>query len=215
MSRRREPVFNFSEPAPVRFAGLLIVVFALLRYTPLGRVENSRDLFVLQPLAVTEGMGWFSMLGHSLAHTDWTHVLFNAVMLVIFAIITMRGARAKGIRSRVTPRPGRAFLLVFLAGVLGGALAQWAWWAAIGAVDASAVGASGGVSALFASAGYAIGGRDQMVKYGLAWMALNALFVVVPIFGLMAWPAHLGGFAGGMLVASRLVSPGSTNFGVL
>ena len=214
MSRRREPVFSFSEPAPVRFAGLLIVMHVLLTYTPFGDVENTGRVFELWPLAVTDGIGWVGTLGHSLAHSDWTHVLLNGMMLVIFAIITMRGARAKGIRSGTTPRPERAFMLVFLTGVLGGALAQWAWWAAIDADSARAVGASGGVSALFATAGYAIGGRDQMVKYGLAWAALNAVFVLFPIFGPMAWPAHIGGFIGGMLVASRLVSPGSTTFGV-
>ena len=214
MNRRREPVFNFSEPAPVRFAGLLIGFYALIAYTPLGMVRNSGELLVLRPLAVTDGLGWFATLGYSLAHAGWGHVLMNSVMLIIFAIITMRGARAKGIRAGVTPRPERAFMLVFLAGVLGGALAQWAWWAVTGTLDASAVGASGGVSALFASAGYAIGGRDQMVRYGLAWAAINALLVVFPMMGNIAWAAHLGGFAGGMLVASRLVSPGSTTFGV-
>ena len=213
MSRSREPVFNFGEPAPVRFAALLIALFALLRYTPLGNVPESGELLVLRPLAVTEGAGWFAAFGHSLAHAGWAHVLMNSAFLVIFSIVTMRGARAKAIRGGTAARPERAFALVFLAGVLAGALAQWAWWAAVGDVASSAVGASGGVSALLASTGYAVGGRKQMNGYGLAWVLINAVFLLFPVMGGgIAWAAHLGGFAGGMLVAPFLVSPGSTQF---
>jgi len=45
-------------------------------------------------------------------------------------------------------------------GVIAGGLAQWLWWAGIQAdIRSAAVGASGGASALLATAGWAIGGR--------------------------------------------------------
>ena len=210
----REPIFNFSEAAPVRAAAVLIGLFALARYTPFGRMPEIGNLLVLRPLSRTDGEGFVSVLGHALAHSSWMHVMANSAMMVVFAILVMRGARSLAIRQGRSARPVLAFLAVMVVGVVGGALAQWAWWAAIGAVQASAVGASGGVSALFAVAGYAIGGRDQMLKFGLAWLVINALLVVFPVMGGIAWAAHLGGFAAGILIAPFVCAPSSTVFKV-
>ena len=210
----REPIFNFSEAAPVRAAAVLLILHALARYTPLGRLPEVGNLLVLRPLSRTSGDGFVSVLGHALAHTSWMHVFANSAMMIVFAILVMRGARSLAIRQGRAAKPVMAFMLVMVAGVIGGALAQWAWWAAIGADGASAVGASGGVSALFAAAGYALGGRERMVKFGLAWLAINALLVVFPVMGGVAWAAHLGGYAAGMAVAALVCAPGSTEFKV-
>ena len=218
----REPIFNFSEPSPVRFAGLLIALHALFHYTPLSRSETLGSLVVLRPAEVTRGEGWLSAVGHAFAHSSWSHVLLNAAMLVVFAILTMRGARALAVRRG---KPARAVLVwvgVFLLGALGGAFAQWGYWTVLAqfflSPDAvylqSAVGASGGVSALFASGAWAMGGRDTLVKFGIGWLIINVVMVVFEsILGVgIAWPAHLGGYLTGAVFAPLWVAAGVTGF---
>ena len=217
MSRHREPAFNIAEPAPVWFAGLLVVLFPLIMMTPLGRSETLGSLLVLRPIPYLEGTGWLSTIGHAFAHTSWSHVLLNSAFLVIFSVPTLRALRAKAVREGKGGQVTRPWQGIFFTAVAFGAVAQWLWWGLAGAVGledlsrVSAIGASGGVSGMFATAGYAMGGPDMMKRFGLAWVVLNA---VIAVFGFagesIAWAAHLGGFAGGMLMAPRLLQPGAS-----
>ena len=106
--------------------------------------------------------------------------------------------------------------MIFLAGIVAGGLAQWIWWSLPGVSQASAIGASGGVSALFATAGWAIGGRALMTRWAAGWAAVNVLLVLTePMIGIgIAWAAHMGGFLAGMVLAPYCVKAGSTGFSI-
>ena len=220
-SAPREPIFNFSEPAPVQFAGLLIALHALFAFTPLGRNESLGSLMVLRPAEFTSGTGWLSAGGHAFAHASWGHVLMNSAMLVVFAILTMRGARGLAVRRGKPGRPVMIYVTVFLLGALGGAFAQWGYWTIVlnffstpqAMAMQSAVGASGGVSALFASGAWAMGGRETLVKFGIGWAIINVGMVLFEsVLGGIAWPAHLGGYLAGAVFAPMLVAAGVTGF---
>jgi membrane associated rhomboid family serine protease len=137
----------------------------------------------------------------------------------VFGIAVIRGAkllaRAKGKVTTAT----RDFLLIFFAGVIIGGLFQWGWWAATNAqfTATGAVGASGGASALFAAGAWAIGGRDKMIQFGLGWVVINAVMVLLENFiGMnIAWPAHIGGYIAGMILAPLFVKSNATRLSML
>ena len=216
----REPVFNFSEKEPVQFAALLIACFVVLRYTPLAVSPEVGNVVVLRPAALTDGLGWLSAGAHAFFHNGWTHLLMNCAMMVVFAILVMRGARAMGVRRGRQGRPVLVFVAIFLLSVFGGAFAQWAWWAVADVLNGpalleeSAVGASGGISGLFAAGAYAMGGRETVLKFGLGWALINAMMVFAESllgFGI-AWAAHLGGYLAGAIFAPLWVAANSTVF---
>jgi len=143
----------------------------------------------------------------------------NAGMTIVFGIAVIRGAKllatSKGKPSTAT----RDFFLIFFAGVIIGGLFQWGWWAVINAqlTATGAVGASGGASALFAAGAWAIGGRNKMVQFGFGWVIINVVMVLAEKFiGIsIAWPAHIGGYIAGMILAPLFVKPNSTQLSML
>jgi len=220
--RPREPMFNFTEKAPAYLAGVFIAIQALLMFMP-GVVKSVLNIFgVLRPLGTpgTDALSHaISLVGHGFLHGGWGHVMMNAGMTIVFGIAAIRGAKLlatdKGRPSTAT----RDFLLIFFAGVIIGGLFQWGWWAGINAhlSPTGAVGASGGASALFAAGAWAIGGRQKMIQFGFGWVVINAVMVLLENFiGMsIAWPAHIGGYVAGMILAPRLVRANSTNLSVL
>ncbi len=220
--KAREPFFNFSEPLPAYTAGLLIALFLALQFIPvLWRAVG--PLVILRPLGflgTTLPEQLFTLLGHGAAHGSFTHVLMNAGMIAVLGVATVKGARLKAVSAGRRRSAKLSFLTIFFFGIITGGLAQWLYWfvisAPIGSNAPAAVGASGGASALLAVAGWAIGGKDQMMKFGFGWAAINLIMVLIgPYIGLsLAWPAHLGGFIGGMILAAPLVKPNSTGLGL-
>ncbi|CAM3805969.1 rhomboid family intramembrane serine protease [Litorimonas haliclonae] len=220
--KSREPFFNFTEPLPAYTAGILIALFLALQFIPaLWRVMG--PLVILRPLgfqgtSLPEQL--FTLLGHGAAHGSFTHVLMNAGMISVLGVATVKGARLKAISAGRSRSAKLSFLTIFFFGIITGGLAQWLYWfvvsAPLGINAPAAVGASGGASALLAVAGWAIGGKDQMMKFGFGWAAINLIMVLVgPYMGLsLAWAAHLGGFIGGMILAAPLVKPSSTGLGL-
>lgn len=214
MTKYREPFFNFSEPVPVIFSGILIAIFVLEWILP----GFSQTLFRIGALwaeggVVTIDRGgfpyWGSLIMHGFIHGDFMHVLVNALMICVFGILICRvaGSRMKG---------GVKFLAIFFIGVLVGGLTQWFYWSLFGLTGA-AVGASGGASALLAGAAWVLGGRRQMLAWGLGWLVINILMMIFNFAGTglqIAWAAHLGGYLGGMLLAPVLLPPSSTAFRV-
>ena len=136
-------------------------------------------------------------------HANWSHLLGNLLFLMIFGV---PAERALG--------PWR-FLLLFL---LGGAIANVAAVAMMGAPNRMIVGASGAVSAAI-GAYLALFPRARLgivVPLGLflefirvpasllivIWALLQLLFTFVgPAFGAVAWWAHVTGFAFGIVFA--------------
>jgi len=220
--RSREPMFNFTEKAPAYLAGIFIAVQAVMMFIP-GALFAALDKFgVLRPLG-TSGTDLMShsssLIGHGFLHGGWGHVIMNAGMTIVFGIAVIRGAKllatSKGKPSTAT----RDFFLIFFAGVIIGGLFQWGWWAVINAqlTATGAVGASGGASALFAAGAWAIGGRNKMVQFGFGWVIINVVMVLAEKFiGIsIAWPAHIGGYIAGMILAPLFVKPNSTQLSML
>ncbi len=136
-------------------------------------------------------------------HADWAHLLGNVVFLLIFGL---PGERAMG--------PWR-FLILFL---LGGALANLVAVLFAGTPERLIIGASGAVSAVI-GAYLALFPRARLgvvVPLGLflefvrapaslligIWALLQIGFAYIgPAFGEVAWSAHIGGFAFGVLFA--------------
>lgn len=145
---------------------------------------------------------FYGLVTHGLLHRDFNHLIMNSGGLLIFGLLTFRGVRERfgfGAKGLIF------FWLIFWLGVAVGGLFQWAYWAVMTPGYGSAVGASGGVSALFATAGWAIGGRDSMIKFGGAFVIMNALMVWG--MGNIAWAAHAGGFIAGAGLAPHWVKP--------
>ncbi|MEP3892202.1 MAG: rhomboid family intramembrane serine protease [Hellea sp.] len=218
----REPLFNFTEKAPAYLAGIFIAIQALMMVTP-GALIGMIDRFgVLRPLG-TSGADIVShavsLIGHGFLHGGWGHVIMNSGMTIVFGIAVIRGAKLQAKDKGRAPRATRDFLLTFFAGVIIGGLFQWGWWASTNAqfTVTGAVGASGGASALFAAGAWAIGGRHKMIQFGLGWAVINAVMVLLESFtGIgIAWPAHIGGYVAGMILAPLFIKANSTNLSML
>ncbi len=214
----REPMFNIQERVPLWLGGVFIVIFAITSFGPpslRSLLYNAALLVPLELEGVPLSRQLFSLIGHGFLHASWTHVLVNAGMMVAFAVITMRGVRAQRREQGGGLDANIIFLLIMAAGIIGGGLFQWGWWAFIEASQAAALGASGGGSALFAAAAWAMGGRTRLIQYGMGWALINVIFIVgASILGPIAWPSHVGGFVAGALLAPYWVKPFSTGFSI-
>jgi membrane associated rhomboid family serine protease len=149
-----------------------------------------------------EGRG-LRLLSAMFLHADWTHLLGNLIFLLIF-----------GLPAEKVMGPWR-FLLLFL---LGGMVANLAAVLMIGAPHRLIIGASGAVSAVI-GAYLALFPRARLgvvLPLGLflefvrapaslligIWALLQIVFAYIgPAFGAVAWTAHIGGFAFGVLYA--------------
>ncbi len=221
MPKSSEPMFNFSEKPPAYLGGAFILVALLVQFMPRA-LERMIDRYaVLRPLVMestTVLTHAISLIGHGFLHADLTHLLINTFMTIAFGIVTLRaikmrrGVAASKLAKKMSPMS--QFFILFFAGIIIGGIFQWGWWAISQTDIAGAIGASGGASALFATGAWAMGGRNQMIKFGLGWAVINAVLVVAePIFGTsIAWPAHIGGYIAGMILAPRFVKPNATSF---
>ena len=184
---------------------------SLLPDGPAWRAALGRWGVLTGSLPITPTDAWAALLdGRMLKlfsaifiHANWGHLLGNLLFLMIFGV---PAERALG--------PWR-FLLLFL---LGGAIANVAAVAMMGAPHRMIVGASGAVSAAI-GAYLALFPRARLgivVPLGLflefirvpasllivIWALLQVLFTFVgPAFGAVAWWAHVTGFAFGIVFA--------------
>lgn len=135
----------------------------------------------------------FSPLTYMLLHGGWSHVLMNGVMLMAFGT---------GIERWLGGR--RMCLFLVLCG-LASALVHFA----LNPFSADpVVGASGGISGLFAAVlvmmqrmGQGVGGRHGLWPFILLWVVISVLFGITggPGGSSIAWAAHIGGFLAGLL----------------
>lgn len=213
----REPIFNIKEKAPVILGVIFLIIHVLVFYGSrlgLGNVEIFADHWALLKSSDFEGQTALtkatSLIGHGFIHGSWTHVLLNVGMLIPFGVVTIRGAKLKAASRGHQPKGTFAFLLIFFAGVIVGGLGQIGLWNFTNDSGA-ALGASGGVSALFASMAWAMGGPKQLLKFGFGWLVINILMIfgggLLTGGGGIAWAAHLAGFVAGAALAPLLLRP--------
>ena len=221
-----EPALNV--PSIVLAIGALLlgihaIVFELLAVEQQGRFLATfafTDPGAWQRQGVEVGSRLWTVFTHAFLHADWTHLGVNMLWFVAFG-------------SAVARRFGTLrFLLFFLASSAAGAAAHW-----IAHPDSPAllVGASGAVAGCFGAAtrfamtgGFRFGLRDDVPALTLGetfsnptalafigmYLVLNVVFGsgFVPVAGqdvAIAWEAHVGGFAFGLLGFSLLDPVGS------
>lgn len=208
-SQPREPMLNISEPAPLYLSVVLITTWGIAQLLGGRMLQMVERYTVLRPYGVDEPSAQgISLLGHAFAHGDFMHVGMNSLFITIFGIAIIRAARLRG---NWTDRKGRAvavFLAIFMFGVVAGGLGQWLEWSVMRELNSGAVGASGGASALFAAAGFVMGGRALMFRFALGWAIINVVMVMsAGLTGAnIAWAAHMGGYVGGMILAPVLLA---------
>jgi membrane associated rhomboid family serine protease len=156
----------------------------------------------LESTPMIAGSQYWSLITYGFLHDGWLHVLLNSVWLLIFGT---RVAQAFG---------ALRFLAIALISTVGGALVMIAvYWSMFIVV----VGASAGVSGLIAAAIPVMFGRagaplsfGELLRHRRA-IIFMLVFLGVTLFtgvqgmpgfaddGRIAWEAHLGGFASGLL----------------
>lgn len=146
---------------------------------------NLQFELALYGAAVDQGQ-YYRLLTVALVHGGWLHLIFN--MLALLSIGTL-----------IENYYGRnKYIIILLTSLLAGSLTSYLFNPA----QTIAVGASGMIFGLFgalAIAGRALGANLKEVG------ALIAINIAIPVFipGI-DWKAHLGGLAGGLVVAALL-----------
>lgn len=148
--------------------------------------------------------GLITLLSTGLLHADWLHVIVNSMMLLALGTPVARalGQNLAG---------AAAWMLLFVVSVLGGS----ALYLALANVDLPyVIGASGGVSGLFAAAFLLDprGGKYKLwsrpfVGMTIAFAIANAALALVGPFMLgagISWEAHAGGYIAGALMMALL-----------
>lgn len=213
----QEPIFNITERAPVILGAVFIGLHIAIYYGP-DFIESFAAFWGVLKAWNMAGQTQLSrataVLGHGFIHGSWTHVLLNTAMMVPFGVVTIKGAKILQAQKGRASRGLFAFLFIFIAGVIIGAAGQLLQWNIAKDAGGMAVGASGGVSALFASGAWAMGGRPQLLRFGAAWIVINIILIYAgsTLTGGagIAWASHLAGFAAGAVLAPLLVRAKST-----
>jgi membrane associated rhomboid family serine protease len=214
----RQPIFH-APPVVTWLIGTLVALHAVRMWLPSSLAEDLAYEYGLVPARYSQaflqsrmadpGTIWeqaIPFVSYMGLHNGWTHLAVNCLFLLAFAPIVAR-------------RFGPAlFLIFFLACGIAGALTYVAFnWGS----PVPVVGASGAISGLMAAAlrmlpaqsPWAVPGATplapifsrQILVFSAVLIAINA---VMGMTGLniggetaqVAWQAHLGGFAAGLLL---------------
>lgn len=139
-----------------------------------------------------------SPLTHMFLHGGWMHVAMNTLMLAAFGSGIERWIGSK-----------RMLVLFLISGLFGAA----AHFVLNTGSAYPMIGASGGLSGLFAGALIMLsrgqremGGRFGILPFALIWIGLSIGFGMLggPDGSLIAWAAHVGGFLGGFVVLKAM-----------
>jgi membrane associated rhomboid family serine protease len=200
-------------------AALLIAIHALLWFLPDGVCEYVLENYAFIPARYSPTfLAAHNADGGSLAdkalpfvtymflHGSWMHVGINTVWLLAFGPVVARRFGAL-----------RFFAFFLICGIAGAVVHLACNW---GSVD-PVIGASAAISGLMA-AGFRLLGREginggpirplvpfysrQILLISAVWVVINIVAGVTglgagPGIQLIAWQAHLGGFAAGLLLA--------------
>lgn len=191
----REPMLNIP-PLTLGLLALFIAIFLCTSFAPhiigpyLPYLCFIPNVFSHEPLLFAH-----TILSYALLHFGWAHIVMNGFGLVAF------GSGVERICGK------KWFLLVFLGGVICGALGHWALFpASMNPLG----GASAGISALFGALLPLVIRRDSLLQ------AIGVFAVMNLVFGLMgmpgqaegasiAWQAHMAGFIWGLAATLALI----------
>lgn len=197
-SNKAEPMINLPPVTKMMLVVLLVIhaVFELALDPP--QQYWVFEHFGFTPEYYTQAFpGWPAFVGpfsYMFFHSNWLHVGMNSVMLMAF------GA---GVEKWMGG--GRMFLLFFLCG-LAAALIHFVLSPFS---EHTMIGASGGVSGLFAAVMIMLQqqGRLGAGKYGIwpfvaLWIGISVIFGLLgsPDGSAVAWTAHIGGFLAGLVL---------------
>lgn len=194
---RREPVINMP-PVTKWMLGILIAVH-LVRSEILPPEQSDALISALAftPANFTaEAFGPLTLLTpftHMILHGSWMHLAINGFMLSAFG---------SGIERWLGSR--RMLILFVFSGICGAAMHYLLNMAS----PFPMIGASGGISGLFAGALIMLnrgqremGGRFGILPFALLWIGMSIGFGMLggPDGSSIAWAAHVGGFLGGFI----------------
>jgi len=184
---------GLSAPAPVTRL-IVLSVIAAFGYQLQADTEPWLDAWSLEAPFASEAAEPVRLLSYSMLHLNGWHLGFNVVGLLLFGRFVER-------------QLGRAALvLVYAAGVLGGA---FAFLVMSDVAGQQAIGASGGVMGLFGATVARIGldpelrrpdqGRRELIGLGLVAVGQLAMDAV---FAQSSGSAHAGGLVAGALTGA-------------
>jgi membrane associated rhomboid family serine protease len=196
--RRREPVFQ----SPWTVVGLIgFILLCFLAQSWLG-LDATANAWGFSPAGLDQGH-WPTLITAIFLHGSWAHVLTNSAFILAFGtpVAQRMGTGAIG---------AAAFFAFFLVcGILG----NLAFTGFHPHAAALLVGASGAGSGLMAAASRLLTPDRRLAPFvsqpvivmALAFLVANLIIAVVgwaPGAGdaTVAWEAHLGGYAGGLLL---------------
>ena len=207
----RVPIFN-APPGTLWTAAALVVMFLAIRFGPHQFAREAFDLLAFTPLSLRAYLAadqgglpgvLIPLVGHSLLHIDWLHLVLNAGFLLAFGTVV---ERCFG-----TPW----FLAIFAITAAAGALFQFA---VEPASPIPMIGASGAVYGMMGGAVPALlSGRGQRRwRMGNALTFIGVMMVINLAIGLLngdgrllgaaiAWQAHIGGFLAGLAICALLL----------
>ncbi len=209
---KKEPFINFDKITP--FAGALIASMLIVHIITTVLLDAGTNLkmiytFGFIPAAFTGGLedvsifSYLSPITHIFLHGSWGHLLLNGIMGMALAIFMERSYGTK-----IT-------LIFFILCVLGGVIVHFIL-NPFG--TAPVIGASGGISGLFAAALLMMKAQKQayqsMAGHPLnkaskqimdsRWKIIIIWVIIMMIMGALtknlAWEAHIGGFITGAIV---------------
>ena len=198
-SQENEPLINlppFTKYLLTAIIGIHIIITFLLDdaqthwvYIHLGFIPGRfTGAALFEPLAL------LTPFTHMVIHGSWLHIAMNGIMLLAF------GA---GVEKWIGGKKMIAFF------VLSGLFGLAAHFALNFSSYQPVIGASGGLSGLFAAALVMLNRRQAGMtgKYGFwpliaLWVGISILFGIMgsPHGGDIAWAAHVGGFLGGFIL---------------
>lgn len=148
--------------------------------------------------------GWAALIGpitFTFLHGSWTHMILNGFMMMAFGTGVEKWIGGK-----------RLFIFFMLCNIFA-ALAQFVFSPLS---TAPVIGASGGLSGLFAAVllmmqqqnGLGAGNRYGILPFIILWIAISVIFGMVggPDGNNVAWAAHIGGFLAGFVLFKPIVN---------
>lgn len=192
-----EPFFNTGSIPPCikgLMALILLINVPLLLFFDIGERFPINQMFGFVPGVYTGSYEWqWSALAapitHIFLHRDWMHLVFNTIMLLVMGLFTERTYGSKNM------------VLFFILSGLAGALL---YFILNPFLTASVIGASGGISGLFAITFLTLLDQGQLGAIGRRGPLPIIIFWILLLTGMgmmggdVAWQAHLGGFLGGL-----------------